>query len=102
MRGLPPAWPLATPPERRAVELEADPEPTGPIVRLKIDGGELLVLIEPPLPSGAQYPRRFARRDRDFAYGYAKTLWRDNRLGVKDDTEVNGGRYGPYSRTTGQ
>lgn len=82
------------------MDLEADEEPTGPIVRLKEEAGGLLVLIEPPLPSGTQYPRQFARRDRDFAYGYAKTLWQDWRLGFRDETEGNGGRCGPYSRTT--
>lgn len=88
--------PLA-PPERRAVDLEAE-EPTGPLVRLKEEAGGLLVLIEPPLPGGAQYPQQFARRDRDFAWGYAKVLWQDHGLGFKDETEGNGGRCGPYSR----
>ena len=92
--------PLAKQPERRAVDLEADPEPTGPIVRLKEEAGGLLVLIEPPLPGGAQYPRQFARWDRDFAYGYAKVLWQDWRLGFRDETEGNSGRCNPDRRAT--
>jgi hypothetical protein len=82
------------------VDDDAEEAPSGPIVRLKEDDDGLVVLIEPSLASGHQYPQHFARRDRDFAWQYAKMLWADHRLGFRDETEGNGGRCGPYNRTT--
>lgn len=79
---------------------EQDDFPPGPMVKLCFDGDALLVLIEPPLPNGDQHPRQFIRRDRDFAWQYAKTLWEQWRLGFIDETEGNSGRIGPNRRTT--
>lgn len=79
---------------------EGEALPAGPLVRLRVEGEGLLVLIEPPLPSGDQHPQHFARRDRDFAWLYARTLWVDHRLGFSDETDGNFGRCGPYRQTT--
>ncbi|WP_374944108.1 hypothetical protein [Sphingomonas sp.] len=99
---------LAPPPERRAVtfqrhqravahvECETEELPyAGPIVRLRSSSDGLQVLIDPPLPNGAQYRREFPALHRDAAFGYARELWQDHRLGFMDESSGNWGRTLP-------
>lgn len=94
MRGSPPAWPLATPPERQAVDLETE-EPTGPTILLLASGDGYVVTVAPALASGNHRREFYSKID---AWSYAQGLWCDLKIGFADHSTGNERRAatGPY------
>lgn len=74
------------------VDRYLEPPFTGPIVRLRSIPDGFAVLIEPALSSGEQSRQEFPPFARDTAWGYARAVAADNRLGFVDETTGNWGR----------
>ena len=83
------------PPERRAVDLEADEEPTGPMTLMFASGMGFVVIVEPTLPSGNHRREFYSKVD---AWSYAQSLWCHFKTGFADHSTGNEKRTaaGPY------
>lgn len=62
----------------------------GPLVILRSVGMGYLVTVDPPLPDGHDRTRTFAMKND--AWGYARGLWSDHRLPLRDESGGNTAR----------
>lgn len=65
-------------------------EPSGPVVVLARDGEAYTAYVDPPLLSGHH---RVSAQTKDGGWQAARELWQRFRLGLRDESNPNTGRF---------
>lgn len=72
------------------MEEDGENEPSGPVVVLARDGEAYTAYVDPPLPSG---DHRVSAQTKDGGWQAARELWKRFRLGLRDESNPNIGRF---------